>query len=94
MTSAVTNKSANGVSGHLLRHGDGTYFFRVYNYSDEGVDGDTFTDYAIFHSDLFVTIEDPDAFFYSKDSGLYKDILDHSPSTLGIDSNDQPLSSD
>lgn len=81
MTSTVTNKSANGVSGHLI-HSDGMYYLRVYNYDDG-----SFVDYAIFHSDLFVTIEDPDAFFYSKDSGLYHDVLDHSPSTLGIDSN-------
>jgi hypothetical protein len=58
------------------------YYLRVYNYDDG-----SFVDYAIFHSDLFVTIEDPDAFFYKKDSGLYYDVLDHSPSTLGIDSN-------
>jgi hypothetical protein len=89
MTAPVTSKSANGVSGHLLSRGDGTYFFRVYNYDDG-----SFIDYAIFHSDLFVTIEDSDAFFYNKDSGLYHDVLDHSPSTLGIDSNDQSLSSD
>lgn len=43
---------------------------------------------------MIVTIEDPDAFFYNKDSGLYHDVLDHSPSTLGIDTDDQLLSSD
>jgi len=73
----VTNKSAAGVSGCLIQ-GVNQIFFRVYD--DQG----KFIDYAIFHSDLFVTIKDTDAFFYHKDFGVYSDILDHSPSTLGI----------
>lgn len=84
MTAPGTNKSANGVSGHLLSRQDGTFFFRVYDYDDG-----SFIDYEIFHSDLFVTIEDPDAFFYYRDSGRYLNVLDHSPSTLGIDTDDQ-----
>ncbi len=71
-------KSANGVSGHLLRTfnpGGCEYVFRVYN-------GDgTFTDYDLIHCDLHVTIDDPDAAFYQKDENTY---LDHSPETLGI----------
>ncbi len=82
MTSPVISKTAEGVSGHLIYAGDGTYYFRVY--ADDG----SFMDHAIFHSDLFITIKDPDAFFYSRDAGLYKSVLDHSPSTLGIDTDD------
>jgi hypothetical protein len=71
-------KSANKVSGHLLRtfgHEGGGYVFRVY-----GPDH-TFIDYDIHHVDLCVTIEDEDAFFYSGD-GI--DRIDHSPQTLGL----------
>ena len=77
MISTVTNKSAAGVSGCLIQ-GHDQIFFRVYD--DQG----KFIDYAIFLSDLFVTIKDTDALFYHKDFGVYSDILDHSPSTLGI----------
>jgi hypothetical protein len=66
---------ANGVTGCLLPQVDGTVYFRVYN-----ADG-TFADYKLRHSDLFVTIADEDAFFYSGPSGQH---LDHSPKTLGI----------
>ena len=72
-----TVHSANGVTGCLLPQVDGTVYFRVYN-----ADG-TFADYVLRHSDLFVTITDEDAFFYSSPSGQH---LDHSPGTLGIDS--------
>jgi len=34
------------------------------------------------HSDLSITITDPDAFFYREDD---RDILDHSPATLGVE---------
>ena len=64
---------ANGVTGHLLRSGYDV-MFRVY-------DGTTFTDYDLTHSDLCVTITDPDAAFYSEPRS---DRLDHSPATLGI----------
>ena len=74
MTQLATAKPANDVIGHIL-HTDGKYYFRVYNHSN-----DTFVDYAISHSDLYVQIKDPDAFFYSTATGL--DILDHSPATL------------
>jgi hypothetical protein len=69
-------KSANGVTGHLLRSIDGTYCFRVYgeNY--------TFVDYDLHHYDLVVTIADEDAAFYRGD-GI--DRLDHAPATLGIE---------
>jgi len=69
----MTSKLANGVEGHLIRSFDGNYYFRVY-------DGTVFTDYDLTHSDLCVTITDPDAFFYSDDN---RDWLDHSPATLG-----------
>jgi hypothetical protein len=64
-------KSADGVSGMLLKTMDGKFIFRVYNFYD-------FKDYTIEHSDLNITINDPDAYFYM-DS-----VLDHSPATLGI----------
>ena len=68
-------KSANGVRGYLLHLIDGTVVFRVYNDKHE------FVDYDLHHSDLCVTIDDPDAYFYRKDD---QDILDHAPMTLGI----------
>ena len=69
----MTITPANGVTGHLLRSGYDVVF-RVY-------DGTTFTDYDLTHSDLCVTITDPDAAFYSEPRS---DRLDHSPATLGI----------
>jgi hypothetical protein len=72
----MTAKSANGVSGHLLNLSDGTMVFRVYDAEHN------FVDYDINHSDLCVTIDDPDAYFYHYDN---LDILDHSPMTLGLD---------
>ena len=67
-------KSANGTSGVLLPIGE-TWVFRVYHENGE------FTDYDIHHSDLSVTINDEDAYFYSNGQTEY---LDHSPETLGI----------
>jgi hypothetical protein len=67
--------SANGITGHLLRSVDGEYFFRVYD-ADHN-----FVDFDIHHSDLCVTINDVDAFFYRGDG---VDRLDHSPNTIGI----------
>jgi hypothetical protein len=71
----MTAKSANGVSGVLLPVGR-TWVFRVYH------DNGEFTDYDIFHSDLQVTINDEDAYFYEREDG--ESYLDHSPQTLGI----------
>jgi hypothetical protein len=70
-------ESANGKKGFLLNpyHKDGKWVFRVY----DGKGG--FVDYDLCHSDLFVAIEDADAFFY--DDGNGNTILDHSPATLG-----------
>jgi hypothetical protein len=68
-------KSANGVRGHLLNLIDGIMVFRVYNDKHE------FVDYDIHHSDLCITIDDPDAYFYRRNE---QDILDHAPMTLGI----------
>jgi len=67
--------SANGTSGVLLPVGE-TWVFRVYHENGE------FTDYDIFHSDLSVTINDADAYFYEREDG--RAYLDHSPQTLGI----------
>ena len=67
-------KSANGVRGCILDSFDGTYFFRVYNKDF------TFKDYDLHHCDLFVTIDDADAYFYEDGDNLR---LDHSPATLG-----------
>jgi hypothetical protein len=69
----MTPKSAMSVQGHLIRSINGNYYFRVYTGTD-------FIDYDLAHSDLCVTITDPDAFFYSDDD---QDRLDHSPATLG-----------
>lgn len=71
------HKSADKISGHLLRTFDpaNQIVFRVYN-----KDG-TFIDYDIHHCDLCVTIDDADAFLYSGDG---VDRIDHSPETLGL----------
>ena len=68
--------SANGVNGMLCRSAvDGGYFFRVYT-ADH-----TFTDYALMHDDLAVTISnDALASFYRVGE---EHILDHSPAVLG-----------
>jgi sporulation protein YlmC with PRC-barrel domain len=71
----MSAKSANGISGHLIYTGEGKYVFRVYNKEFN------FVDYDLMHSDLHITIVDEDAFFYRDE---YKDVLDHSPETLGI----------
>ncbi len=69
--------SANGVEGFLLYvHGTSTFQFRVYH------EDKSFTDYDIFHSDLCVKIDDKDAYFYQDKDG--RNILDHSPDTLGL----------
>ena len=68
-------KSANGVRGHILNLIDGTVMFRVYDAEHN------FVDYDLHHSDLCVTIDDPDAYFYHQDG---QDTLDHAPMTLGI----------
>ena len=69
-------KSAAGVEGCLIRGHDGEYYFRVYNANHD------FVDYDLMHSDLSITIIDPDAFFYEDKSGTR---LDHSPATLGLE---------
>lgn len=69
-------KSADGVEGCLIRSFDGRYYFRVYDAEHN------FVDYELRHSDLSVTINDPDAFFYRDE---FIDRLDHAPATLGID---------
>jgi hypothetical protein len=71
----MKTKSANGVRGHLLNLIDGTVVFRVYDSEHN------FIDYDLHHSDLCVTIDYTDAYFYHQDG---KDILDHAPMTLGL----------
>jgi len=66
--------AAQGTEGYLIYCGDNRYRFRVYT------DGGEFTDYDILHSDLAVTITDPDAVFYADEHG---NRLDHSPETFG-----------
>ena len=70
-------ENANGTQGMLLNpyHKDGEWVFRVYHGNG------TFTDYDLCHSDLCVTINDADAFFYKDPNGPNR--LDHSPATLG-----------
>jgi hypothetical protein len=72
----TTAKSADGVEGCLIRSIDGEYYFRVYD-ADHN-----FVDYDLMHSDLSITITDPDAYFYREHG---RDVLDHAPATLGID---------
>ena len=72
----MTARSADGVRGHLLNLIDGTVVFRVYDVEHN------FVDYDLHHSDLCVTIDDADAYFYRRDE---QDILDHAPITLGIE---------
>jgi hypothetical protein len=72
----MMKQPAKGAEGCLLRGHDGTYYFRVY-------DADyNFVDYELMHSDLSITITDPDAYFYRSD-GI--DRLDHAPATLGLE---------
>ncbi len=70
----VDIKPATGVSGHLLKVAYDTFVFRVYA-ADH-----TFVDYDLQHSDLCVTVADPDAFLYHEGGQHY---LDHAPETLG-----------
>ena len=71
---------ANGITGCLLPIGE-VWVFRVYH--DDG----KYTDYDIFHSELTVTINDEDAYFYERRDG--EPYLDHSPTTLGKEPNDE-----
>ena len=71
-------KYADGHRGQLMYvHGANKYVFRVYQPDH------TFTDYDIYHCDLTITIDDADAFFYEHEDGRM--ILDHAPSTLGLE---------
>ena len=71
----MTARSAKGLRGHIIDSFDGNYYFRVYD-ADHN-----FTDYDLRHSDLCVTIDDTDAYFYDTE---FSSILDHAPMTLGI----------
>ena len=72
----TTAKSATGVEGCLIRGVDGEYYFRVYD-ADHN-----FQDYDLMHSDLSITVTDPDAFFYNDE---FTARLDHAPATLGLE---------
>ncbi len=66
---------ASGVDGVIIRS-ESSYFFRVYD------KGHGFTDYALHHDDLSVSIkEEAMASFYSNGEKCW---LDHSPSVLGL----------
>lgn len=69
--------SANGVTGIIIVSGEDVYF-RVYDKDF------SFIDYNLAHSDLKVTINDNDAYFYEHGRDVNEaKILDHSPETLG-----------
>ena len=70
-------RAAEGITGSLCRSAvDGSTFFRAY-----GEDG-SFTDYALRHDDLRVTIaSDAMASFYHVGD---EPVLDHSPQVLGL----------
>lgn len=72
-------ESAAGVKGMIIRSFDGNLTFRVYH----GPGCQDFTDYAIRHDDLEVTIaEDELAAFYTIGED---NILDHTPEVLGLE---------
>ena len=73
----VRIESADGQEGYLIWLGGDRYVFRIYK-----VAPDEFTDYDLRHTDMTIKIVDPDAFFYSDETG---DWVDHSPATLGIE---------
>ena len=66
---------ADGVTGILIRGIEGKYWLRV------RVNEDEFVDYNLRHSDLSITIHDPDSAFYEIGD---RHVLDHSPETLGL----------
>jgi hypothetical protein len=68
---------AKGTTGQLIYTMNGKYVFRVYDDHSHG-----FTDYELLHSDLTITIDDDDAYFYTDETEMNK-YLDHSPQTLG-----------
>jgi len=70
----MTATKATGVEGCLIRGIDGEYYFRVYDAEHN------FVDYDLAHTDLSITITDPDAYFYREPG---RDVLDHAPATLG-----------
>ena len=72
-----SNRPARGTEGILIRVLD-DIVFRVYHENGE------FTDYDIAHSDMAITITDPDAWFYEK-SEENTAVIDHSPQTLGTE---------
>jgi hypothetical protein len=72
-------RPAAGVKGMLIRSFNGEILFRVYHNDNR----DHFTDYAIRHDDLQVTIaEDEQAAFYTIGQD---NIIDHSPEVLGFE---------
>jgi hypothetical protein len=75
---SVVSFSANAARGFLIKTLDGSFFLRVYQEGSK----ENFSDYLVAHSDLEITIDDEDAYFYRSGEHIW---LDHSPATLGID---------
>jgi len=73
---------AKGVKGFILREfGTDRLFFRVYDKTKTRPEGGwEFTDYDITHSDLEIEIIGESAFYSMGERNL----LDHSPQTLGL----------
>ena len=69
----MNNMPANGTRGILINV-LGKTMFRVYD------EDHNFIDYDLLHTDLAVTIDDEDAYFYQTEA---RNMLDHSPATLG-----------
>lgn len=65
---------AKGLRGTIIKDLHGQYMFRVYDHDQD------FVDYDLLHSDLAVIIDDDDACLYQGATN----VLDHAPSTLGI----------
>ena len=84
-------KSAKGVKGILcstsLPKGEGRqFFFRVYNDN-----ASEFKDYDIIHSDLSIIIDDEDSRLIETMDENSTGTLDHSLTTLGLHSLDNPI---
>ena len=77
----VEVKRANEVQGCLLNPlGDVT--FRIYKDDGHDDDEDSFTDYALRHSDPWIKFVDSDVYFYFDGDRSW---VDHSPATLGLE---------
>jgi hypothetical protein len=73
----VRSISADGQKGYLLNF-DGHWYFRVYASRGKA----EFTDYRLYHQDLYVQIDDMRASFYTDANG--NKWLGYSPRLLGL----------